>query len=297
MSARLLPDLMVFLEVVRAGSLTGAATKLHTVQSNVTARIKKLEQTLGATLLERHARGVKPTPAGEQAFAIASRLDSTLDELNSTFQIRASARPTRLRLGAIETVAASHLPPIVAAFSREHARVDVSVQTGSSASLLKQLRRGELDAVFVSRPATAPGLSSRHAFRDELAIVAPSAVRSLQTLLRSPGELAVVVQRLGCSYTERLLDFLETRSRRKRRMLEAGTLENVVSLVAAGVGIAALPRAFATTRRAAGPFRFIALPAGIRYVDTYLVAPATPDRSRGATAHFVDYLSARPPAG
>ena len=109
--------------------------------------------------------------------------------------------------------------------------------------------------MIIARPVRPRG--SRDAQPDrQLAIVAPSAVRSLQTLLRSPGELAVAVQRLGCSYTERLLDFLETRSWRKHRMLEAGTLENVVSLV----------------------------------------APATPDRSRGATAHFVDYLSARPPA-
>ena len=67
MDARLLPDLLVFLEVARAGSLTQAARRLNTVQPNVTARIRKLEQALGAKLLQRHARGVRSTPAGRIA--------------------------------------------------------------------------------------------------------------------------------------------------------------------------------------------------------------------------------------
>src|SRR4051812_25819209 len=111
-----LPDLIVFMEVVRAGSLTGAAARLHTVQSNVTARIKSLERAVGVPLLVRHARGVKPTPAGEAALAFARRTDAVLDEMRFTFGHGARAA-ARLRLGAIETVAATHLPAVVAAFA------------------------------------------------------------------------------------------------------------------------------------------------------------------------------------
>ena len=59
MDAHLLPDVLVFLNVVRCGSITKAANRLNMVQSNVTARIKKLEDALGVTLLRRHARGVQ----------------------------------------------------------------------------------------------------------------------------------------------------------------------------------------------------------------------------------------------
>ena len=59
MDAHLLPDVLVFLNVARCGSITKAANQLNMVQSNVTARIKKLEDALGVTLLRRHARGVK----------------------------------------------------------------------------------------------------------------------------------------------------------------------------------------------------------------------------------------------
>jgi LysR family transcriptional regulator, cell division regulator len=59
MDPHLLPDVLVFLNVVRSGSITKAARQLNTVQSNVTARIKKLEEVLGVPLLSRHARGVR----------------------------------------------------------------------------------------------------------------------------------------------------------------------------------------------------------------------------------------------
>jgi DNA-binding transcriptional LysR family regulator len=72
--AKILPDLLVLLEVVRSGSITRAAQRLNTVQSNVTARIAKLEQALA----KRHARGVKPTPAGEAAVQLAQRLGAVL---------------------------------------------------------------------------------------------------------------------------------------------------------------------------------------------------------------------------
>src|SRR5256885_1590136 len=131
-TGRDLPDLIVLLEVVRAGSLTGAAKSLRTVQSNVTARIKSLETALGSALLKRHARGVRLTPAGEVALGLAQRTSAVLDDLRFTFGQGAAVGAARLRLGAIETVAASHLPALVTRFSRQHPHVDLSVQTGSS---------------------------------------------------------------------------------------------------------------------------------------------------------------------
>jgi DNA-binding transcriptional LysR family regulator len=284
-----LPDLIVFLEVVRAGSLTRAAARLHTVQSNVTARIKSLERAVGAPLLARHARGVKPTPAGEAALAFALRTDAVLDDLRFTFGHGARIA-AKLRLGAIETVAATHLPPVVAGFGARHPQVDLSVQTGSSAALLAGLKEGALDVVFVSRPAKAAGLREEVAFRDELVVVAPPATASLAKLLAAPGPpLKVLVQRLGCSYTDRLLTHLGQTSARTYRMLELGTLEGILGLVEAGVGIAAMPRAFAASLARSRRVRLCVLPPDLRRLATYVVAPASADASR-VTNEFLALL-------
>ena len=81
-------------EVMRACSITRAAEPLHMGQSNITARIKKLEQSMATPLLKRHARGVKPTPAGEAACAMAQRLDMIVNDLPFTLG-PGGTRPTR----------------------------------------------------------------------------------------------------------------------------------------------------------------------------------------------------------
>ena len=81
MDSHLLPDVLTFLNVVRSGSITKAANQLNTVQSNVTARIKKLEEALGVPLLSRHARGVRLTSGGEAVLPIALRIDALLNDL------------------------------------------------------------------------------------------------------------------------------------------------------------------------------------------------------------------------
>ena len=68
-------DLRVFEAVLRLGGMGRAATELHTVQSNVTARMRRLEDELGTPLFRRHARGVEPTPAGQRLLPFARLLD------------------------------------------------------------------------------------------------------------------------------------------------------------------------------------------------------------------------------
>ena len=290
MDARLLPDLLVLLEATRSGSLTQAAQRLNTVQPNVTARIRKLEQALGAKLLQRHARGVRPTPAGEAALAIATRLSQVMDDLRAEFRTRGTARRAKVRVGAIETVAASHLQPLVVAFTRRHPNVELSVHTASSLTLLKQLSQRELDVVFVSRAAGSENIASQHVFRDDLTIIAAPAIRSFAKLLEEPrGELKIVVQRLGCSYTARLLTYIGAHSKRKYRLLEAGTLESVLSLVEAGAGIATLPQAFVEAQRAGRKIRRFCLPRGIRVIDTYM-AFRTDERATALSRNFADWV-------
>jgi DNA-binding transcriptional LysR family regulator len=85
MDPHLLPDVLIFLNAVRSGSITKAANHLNTVQSNVTARIKKLEDALGVPLLSRHARGVRLTSGGEAVLPMALRLDALLNDLGYAF--------------------------------------------------------------------------------------------------------------------------------------------------------------------------------------------------------------------
>ena len=288
MDTRILPDVLVYLEVVRSGSLTRAAERLHTVQPNVTARIKKLEEALGASLLKRHARGIKPTPAGEAALAVALRLESVLENLRFTFGKGRKEHHAKLRVGAIETVVAAQLPTLVSTFLREHPQVNVSIHTGSSSALLKQIKDGELDVALVSRAPGIPGLREHLAFVDELVMVAPPGTRDSSVLLTQAGStLKILVQRLGCSYTERMVEALKTLAPRRYEFMELGTLEGILGFVELGLGIAAMPRSFVSSLATSRNLSLIALPLNVRKLRTYIVAPSAVD-SFGAINAFVE---------
>jgi LysR family transcriptional regulator, cell division regulator len=84
--------------------------------------------------------------------------------------------------------------------------------------------------------------------------------------------LKVLVQRLGCSYTERLLTFLETKKVRPERIMEMGTLEGVIGFVEAGVGIAAMPESFIAQISKGRKVVLLPLPKEVATLRTYVVS-------------------------
>ena len=102
-------DLEGFETVARSGSITHASEELHTVQSNVTARIKLLEDEVGVPLFRRHSRGVVLTPTGEQLLPYAVRIGQLLNDAIRIAEDRDRPRGT-LRIGSLETTAALRVP-------------------------------------------------------------------------------------------------------------------------------------------------------------------------------------------
>jgi LysR family transcriptional regulator, cell division regulator len=291
MDPHLLPDVLVFLHVVRSGSITKAATRLNMVQSNVTARIKKLEEALGVSLLSRHARGVRLTSGGEAVLPMAVRLDALLNDLGYAFGRRMPLKEAKLRLGAIETVAAVHLPRLLSTFLRKSPHIDISVQAGSSSRLVKQVKEGELDAAFVSRPFALPSLREELVFEDQLVVVAPKTIKTISDLF-NPGRtgLKVMVQRLGCSYTEKLLHLMEANGTRPDRIMEIGTLEGIIGFVETGVGVAAMPESFVQPLLRGRKIGLLQLPKAIATIQTYVVSSHSSDSSLLVSA-FMDHCA------
>ena len=293
MDPHLLPDVLVFLKVVRSGSITKAANQLNTVQSNVTARIKKLEEALGVPLLSRHARGVKLTGGGEAVLPLALRLDALLNDLGYAFGRQMPVREAKLRLGAIETVAAVQLPRLVSEFLRVSPHVDISVQSGSSSRLVQQVNDGELDAAFVSRAFGLPNIREALAFEDKLVVLAPKTIRTIPELFEASRKgLKVMVQRLGCSYTEKLLQLLGANGSRPDRIMEIGTLEGIIGLVETGVGVAAMPASFVQPLLRGRRLALLQLPKESARIQTFIVSSQRSESSLLVSA-FVDHCRRR----
>ncbi len=275
-------DLKVFEAVARLGGMGRAAEALHTVQSNVTARIHRLEQELGTPLFRRHARGVEPTPAGHRLLPYALRAAQLLEEARrAALDDGTPAEP--LTVGALETTAALRLTPVLMAFAAAHPAVDLTLRTGTTCELLDAVLTRQLEGAFVCGPVVHPGLDVEPAFVEELAVLTAPGVRSLEDVWAG-GEVRVVVLRAGCSYRQRLEGVLARRGIPAPRVLEFGTLEAVVGCVAAGLGITLLPRALVGPVWAEGRVAMHSLPPGEARAETVFVRPREGYRSSGLAA-------------
>lgn len=262
-------ELTTFATVARAGAITAAARELNTVQSNVTGRIRSLEDELGLPLFERHSRGMALTGAGRRLLPYAERVLALVKEAGTAARDEEQAQGS-LQIGAMETTAAVRLPALLAAYHKAHPQIRLSLRTGPTAELTEAVLRREIDGAFVAGPSDHPDLVATPAFTEELGIVAPAAVETLGDLARGAG-LTVLTFRLGCSYRQRLEQVLAGLGLPSYARLEFGTLDGLLGCVAAGIGITLLPRAVFERSASRDGLSWHAIPEAERLVHTLFI--------------------------
>jgi DNA-binding transcriptional LysR family regulator len=234
-------ELRVFEAVARTGGMNRAAAELHTVQSNVTARIRGLEEELGCSLFDRHSRGVSLTAAGQRLLPYAQRMAWLLADAARAARDDGVPRGP-LTIGSLETTAALHLSPLFASYAIACPEVDIAVRPGTTAELIESVMERRLEGAFVCGPVTHRSLIAQVMFTEELVILTAPHLASIEAAMQD-GSVRIVVLRSGCSYRQRLEALLARRGIAVPRLMEFGTLEAIFGCVAAGMGITLLPRA------------------------------------------------------
>jgi DNA-binding transcriptional LysR family regulator len=166
-----------FREVCRRGSMSAAAQALGYTQSALSRQIAALETRLGAPLLQRHARGVRPTAAGEVLLEHAAVILQRVEHAERDVAASLEQAVTSLRVGAVASTSAALLPRALSLFTAEVPDVRVTFVEDFSPRMLPRLLDGELDvAVVTDYPPGLPshaGLSLTHLLDDELLCVLP----------------------------------------------------------------------------------------------------------------------------
>jgi LysR family transcriptional regulator, cell division regulator len=262
-------DLRVFEAVARLGGMNRAALELNTVQSNVTARIRQLEDELGASLFERHSRGVTLTAAGRRLLPYAVGMRHFLDDARRAFQDDGIPRGG-LIIGALETTAALRLSSSLATYVSAYPAVDLVLRTGTTEEMIADVLEHRLEGAFVCGPVDHPVLEARFAFREELVLLTAPAVRTLDELFAGPMPRLVVLK-AGCSYRRRLEEILKRRGVGEPRLLEFGTIEALLACVSAGLGITLLPKELADVAARGRPLAVHALAPSEAVVETLFI--------------------------
>ena len=202
-------QLKAFAAIAETRTFTAAALRLHVTQAAVSMQIRQLETEVGVPLFIRTPRRVVLTEAGERlldrAHAILREHDAALAELAEL----SGAQRGRIRLGSASAmVSGDPLPAILRELRVEHPQAEVSVSTGTSESLVKQLLAGDLDMAFVSLPVEARNVETEQLSSDQLVAIASPRHRLAKQRVVSAfvlaGEKLILGERGG--NTRRLID-------------------------------------------------------------------------------------------
>jgi DNA-binding transcriptional LysR family regulator len=263
-----LEALHIFRAVAQHGGITKAAARLNRVQSNVTTRVKQLEDRLGTELFHRRNRKLMLSPEGKLLLGYAERLLRLSTEAEAALR---NGKPHGVfRLGTIESVAATRLPPILSRFHREHPQVQVDLATGTTDVLITKVLDFEIEAAFVAQPFDTDELEMRPAFDEELVLIGPKDFPKI-VKPQDIGQQTVIAFSTGCAYRRVLENWLYQAKVVPERILEFASYHTIVACVAAGTGVALVPRSVLHTLRAQGDVNICKVPSSIAKAKAMLI--------------------------
>jgi len=266
-------QLTTFVQVSKLKSFSKAGQKVFRSQSAVSAQIRQLEQAYHAKLLDRSAKSVELTPAGEVLFEFAERLLRLRDESMQVVADRGNVVQGPVAFGANEATCLYLLPDILAEFQRRYPLVQISIYRNFSHKILQRLEEGSLDLGIVTLPLKSPNLKMHTINRDRLRFMVsaknPMAQRShvtLEEIASSP----LIFPKTG--YTRQVLDKLFRPYRSRLRIsMELPSIGMIKTFVAADVGISIISESFARDQVKSGEVKLLNVEGFDKYRELALV--------------------------
>lgn len=266
----------MFLAVVEEGSVTRAARKLHRVQSNVTTRVRQLEEELGVDLFIREGKRLRLSHAGH---ALVRYARDMLDMERSAREAVLDRTPRGLfRLGAMESTAAVRLPGPLTEFHRRFPHVKLQLSTGNPRQLSAALLQGEIDAALFAEPVAEADFDKTAAFEEKLVLV--TAKDHPVITARNEPPSTILVFENGCPNRRLLERWYEHLGHMPTRTIEMASYHAMLGCVVVGMGVALLPESVLRTFPAHKQLRRHEFPGETRVLRTALVWPkghATPN--------------------
>lgn len=285
-------DLKIFATAARLGSITKAAKSLCTVQSNVTTRIRVLEEELGVQLFHRNHAGITLTRKGHELLPYAQQVVALVQKAKETVSNSSEVRGA-LRLGSLQSTAAVRLPEILREYVPKYNQVDVAVETGTAAELTERVLDYSVDGAFVAGPVAHHDLESVLAFVEEVVLVTPVAYRTVHEYLAKDPVPKVLVFKVGCFYRHMLEGYLSEAGVDLLNEMEMSTIEGIIGCVSAGLGITMLPRSVIERMTRREQVRIHKLPKDASRVETLFITNKAQVRSSAMERLIEVIVSAR----
>jgi DNA-binding transcriptional LysR family regulator len=225
--------------ILRRGSFAAAAHDVGLTPSAVGLQVRQLEDYFGQPLFDRSGRRAQPTPFARE---LASKMQGMLAVIEALREKRTPLVSGKLALGTIRSVQITTLPAALRHVRERYPQLSIRLTQGESRALLQQLNAGEIDAAILIRPQS--GGSSRlhwhNLAREPFVLLAPPSTTSnsvselLQTHEWIRFDTTLTGGRIAASYVHRIVP-------RAHSTIELASIEAIVAMVSAGLGVSLVP--------------------------------------------------------
>ncbi|PSK99356.1 DNA-binding transcriptional LysR family regulator [Murinocardiopsis flavida] len=291
-------QLVVFAAVARAGSFTDAARELRISQSALSRTVQEMERTLRVRLFERTTRTVRRTPEGDELLAVAERVVGVHRAEMGRLGRYLEGETGTVTIATVPSVAAVLLPPVISGFRARRPDIRVRVLDSMSDIALDRVAAGTADFAITLADRLPAGLYRRPLVRDAFFAALPRghplAERTSLRWRDLGGEPFIAIG--ADSSVRKLTDrAMASAGVQAAGTIEVGNVSTVGGLVAAGLGVSALPALVRVLMSFADiAHRPLTGPVAAREIGVVLPAGAGP---APAARRFLDLLESLPGTG
>ncbi len=271
-----------FVRVAHARSLSRAALELSTTQSNVTTKIRQLEEQVGRQLLRRHSRGVELTPEGVALLPYCEELIRVAEAAQNAAMGAGRARPM-LRLGVIHTAASHLMPDVIARFAAANRGVHLRVVVGSTEELRTMVTEGQLDVAVIAGVGVEATVQAHCRVEDTMGWAMKRGIlkRPHADLMVELSTLPIYATKRGASYEASIRQLFQDAGLSASMPLfqELGTTDILRSVLMLGQGYTFVSKRVFEEEIAQGLFDFYPVPNQLPRLHPTLVTRAGTPRA------------------
>jgi LysR family hydrogen peroxide-inducible transcriptional activator len=268
-----LRDLQYLVALAETRHFGRAARQCHVSQPTLSAQLKKLEEFLGVTLIERRPRHVSLTAAGQAVVERARRMLRDAEDIRALARARQDPLGGQRKIGLIPTLGPYLLPRVAPRLRRALPKLQLMLHEHQTEPLITRVVNGELDLAILALPADTQGLQTRSLFAEAFLVAMPDRHRLATRRRLKPADLSgekLLLLEDGHCLRDQALEVCR-KAGTEEQDFGATSLETLRQMVAAGLGLTLLPR-LATE----GPF------GAARGLAVRPFAPPSPTRVIGA---------------
>ena len=286
-----LNPLRYFLEVAKVKNFTRAAKNCHVAQPALSQQIRRLETLLGLKLLKRLPRGAALTSEGEILLPYVQKvLNAVKDAEDVAADLRGVSRG-KVRIVSLPSACVYVLPPKIAAFKRDHPRIDIVLEESVSASISELVLQNQFDLGVTQTSAPVPGMARALIHEEDLLLAVPEghalSARNTVELREAAGE-SFVVTKPDTEFRNLAVDLCRRAGFEMHAAFEADHFDSLQAYCAVGMGVALIPKSVVINTLTPAPhYLRISKPEAKRRL--YLLWPQRGIKNKAAEA-MVSYL-------